>query len=108
MANFADNLDALDGAVRDTLCDDAVYFPRQGGSVPGVRVQIDKPADEDRLQGSTIVRAKPVISVSVQQVPSLLQGETFVVAGERWKVAGAPTRPGDGRWWVADVQAVAL
>ncbi len=107
MANFSDNLDALDTTVRDHLCDDATYIPASGTAPLPCRVIFDDPAQTDVLQNASIVRAKPTISVEVAVIASLVKNDLFDLGEQRWRVAAAPTRPGDGRWWFAEVDRVA-
>lgn len=106
MVNFADVLGGLDTAVRDVLCDDAVYIPASGAPVPGMRIKLEEASESMVLQGANVVLGKSFIEVERAAVPKLKRNEAFDVLGVRWKLAEAPRRPDDGRWWRAAVEKV--
>jgi len=107
MANFSDNQDALDATIREHLCDDATYYPVSGEAPLPCRVIFEVPSQTETLQQARMVQAKPTIEVEVAVIPSLVKGDMFDVATLRWRVAAAPTRPGDGRWWLAELDRIA-
>lgn len=103
--NFETMMAALDGAVEDHLCDDAVLIPAEGSPARLVRVMISHPADLDRLQVMTISRTRPTLSIAFSTAPDLIEGDMVEAANAvRWRIASAPTRSGDGRWWQAEIE----
>lgn len=112
--NFTDALVGLDAAVEDHLCDDAAYQVQGLGPMIRARIMIDRPTELERLQGASFSRARPVVSVSAEAIPGLRTGdafhegrwagEVFLPAAASWRLAEAPTRPGDGRWWRGEVE----
>lgn len=112
--NFSAHLDRLDAAAEDHLCDDAAYLVQCAGAMVPARVMVERPENAERLQGVSITRARPEISVSVAAHPGLRQGDGFILGvwtdgvftpgTEAWRIAEAPRRPGDGRWWMAEVE----
>lgn len=112
--NFSDDLADLDLSVEDHLCDDAAYRVQGAGALIRARVMVDRPTDIERLQGSSFSRPRPVLAVSVAAIPGLRSGDTFamgkwdgvvfVPGPETWRLAEAPSRPDDGRWWRGEVE----
>lgn len=113
--NFSDDLADLDASVEDHLCDDAAYQVQGLGPLIRARVMVDRPTDIERLQGSSFTRARPVLSVSAEALPGLRSGDVFsmgrwvtetvfVPGPETWRMAEAPSRPDDGRWWRGEVE----
>jgi len=106
--------DHIDRAVEAHLCDDAAYRAQGVGPLVQVRIMIDRPTELERLQGMGFARARPVLSASVESIPDLRTGDTihegrwvgevFSPAASSWRLAEAPTRPGDGRWWRGEVE----
>jgi len=114
--DFSSRLAGLDTAIADHLCDDAAYLLQGAGAPVSARVQVDRPIEVERLQGSSFVRARPVLQVAVAAFPGLRTGDVFVMgawsadgltftpSAEAWRLAEAPRRPGDGRWWQVEVE----
>lgn len=112
--NFSARLGVLDSAVEDHLCDDAAYQVQGESPLIRARVMVDRPVDIERLQGVGFSRPRPVLQVSAAAIPGLRTGDTFVLGqwigsefipgDESWRLAEAPTRPGDGRWWRVEVE----
>ena len=101
---FSDTLAGLDVAIEAHLCDPATFTPMIGVSRL-VAVMVERPSEIERMQGSGFSRARPVLQVSATTVPVLVEGDSFRLSDQEiWVVAAAPTRPGDGRWWVAEVE----
>jgi hypothetical protein len=83
---------------------DAVPFvPASGVGPATVRVILRRPTDEQTLDTGRIVKSKPFIKVPFADVAHLVRDDQLDKDGRRWKIAGAPTRPGDGKVWHADV-----
>lgn len=101
--NFSDDLADLDRAIEAHLCDDGVLTSWNGPSV-AVRVMIDFPAEIDRLQVMSFPRTRPVVSLAHDAAPELREGDLLAVVGQSWRIASAPTRSGDGRWWQAEIE----
>lgn len=105
---FSAHMAAMDDRIEDRLCDPAVYTDATGVG-RGVRISIDHPRALDRLQGMSIVRGRPVLSVRRTACPHLSEGDKFQIIltggalGEIWEVAEAPTAEDDGRWWAVEV-----
>lgn len=93
-------------SVRDVMMDDGFYRPKSGGADVPVRLKMVQPSEATVLQGTSIVRAKPVIEVFTLDVPVLEIGDMFVYHGAIWRVASAPLRPGSGIKWHADVEKI--
>jgi len=103
--NFSAMTAVLDIEVEDHLCDDALWLKANGDPASTARVMVDKPVDIERLQGMGFSRARTVLRVSVRTATSLIEGDTFHISDEEiWRVASAPTRSDDGRWWEAEVE----
>lgn len=112
--NFSDGLTILDGAVEDFLCDDAAYQAQGQDPAVKARVMVDQPTELERMQSSSFSRSRPVLSVAHEAIPDLRTGdvfrmgrwagEVFIPGPETFRVAAAPTRPDDGRWWRAEVE----
>lgn len=104
--SFSDHLVDLDAALGEHVCDPARYLP--GGDadqvIDPVHVMLERPTETDTLQDGQVVKTRPTIEVALAEVPALRRNDVFELAGNRWQVASAPTRTGDGRWWLADVQ----
>lgn len=106
--------DHIDRSVEAHLCDDAAYQVQGLGQMVRVRVMIDRPTELERLQGMGFTRARPILSVLAETIPGLRTGdafyegrwvgEAFLPGGVSWRLAEAPTRPGDGRWWRGEVE----
>lgn len=107
MTDFASVLTGLDVSVRDNLCDDAAYVASGGTPVPGYRVIVDEASDAVVLRGTSVILGKTYLEVEVAAVPGLKKGDAFDVGTIRWRLAEAPRRPDDGRWWRAAVEKVA-
>lgn len=112
--NFSDMLAGLDNAVEDYLCDDAAYQEQGLGPMIPARIMINKPTELERMQGSGFTRPRPFLSVSSDAIPGLRSGDVFhlgrwagsvfVPGLDAWRLAEAPTRPDDGRWWRGEVE----
>lgn len=103
MAGFLDHLAAADAAIGDHVCTPGAFRPAVGEVIEDVPVAIEHPAEADVLQRGSIVRAKPVAWLPLALVPRVVQNDLVDAEGYRWKVSAAATRPGDGRWWRAEV-----
>lgn len=102
--SFEDHLAALDEAVSDRIGTPAkLRVAATGAVLDPIRVILERPIEVDTLQDSQVAKARPTIEVSVADVPSLRKADVVELNGRLWEVAAAPTRPDDGRWWVADV-----
>ena len=113
--NFTDMLADLDVAVEDHLCDDAAYQVQGIGPLIPVRIMINAPSELERMQNAGFTRSRPVLSASADAIPGLRSGDlffmgrwvsdtVFVPAAETWRLAEAPSRPDDGRWWRGEVE----
>lgn len=112
--NFTDMLADLDIGVEDHLCDDAAYQVQGRGLLIPVRVMINAPTEIERMQRAGFSRARPVLSAAVAAIPGLRSGDVFVMGrwagsvfapgSDTWRMAEAPTRPDDGRWWRGEVE----
>lgn len=112
--NFSDDLADLDLSVEEHLCDDAAYQQQGDGPLIPARVMIDRPMDIERFQAGGFSRARPVLAVSASVFPSLRSGDVFTMGRwadgaftpgtEIWRMAEAPARPDDGRWWKGEVE----
>ena len=104
--NFSDDLDDIDLSIEEHLCDDAVLSQCMNGGVAiPVRVMVNFPTELDRLQGMSFSRTRPVVSISHRAAPDLKEGDTLsFLRDEWWRIASAPTRSGDGRWWEAEIE----
>ena len=103
MASFLDHLAAADAVIGDHVCTPGALRPVAGADVDPAPVCIERPSVEDGLMQGAIVRAKPVAWLPVAVVADLRKGDVIEAEGQRWKVCAAATRPGDGRWWRAEV-----
>lgn len=112
MADFSAQLADLDAAIDAHLRDDGWLRPAAGGPDVPVRVEIEHPAEAGRLEGAAFVRARPVVWISVGAVPSLRRADQVLVGAaapfQGWRVAEAPTRPGDGRQWRAEIEPLGV
>lgn len=105
MPAFSDVLDQMDADVAAHVCDPALLRPAAGGADLVISAIVERPGEIETLQSGGIVRSKPVVQIPVLQLASLKAGDIVIlppVGGRGYKIAGAPKRPGDGRWWMAD------
>lgn len=100
---FSDLLPGLDAAVGAHACDPAI-LRLVDGAESDVDIIYERPAEGELLGALTAVRDGPTVEVAVAQVARLPKGAVFVFEGRLLRVTGAPTRPGDGRWWLAVVE----
>jgi hypothetical protein len=100
---FADHLDDMDDAVDAHVGDGALYFAGGTGEGLAVQVILERPTDQVTLDRTDVALANPIVEVRKAKVPTLRKGDVFACVGRRWRVEGAGTRPGDGRWWRAPV-----
>lgn len=108
---FNDLLADLDLTIETELCDLA-SFERQGSGARLVPIILNRPTElvtGGMSQGFPLTRA--TVSVALLSVSDLVEGDVFVSdpgtnIAERWSVIGAPLRPGDGRWWLAEVEPI--
>lgn len=111
---FSDLQTKIDRGVELYLCDDAAYQSQGSGELKPARVMVDRPIEVERLQGSGFGRARPVLSVAASAFPGLRMGDVFIIGrwiglaffpgDETWRLAEAPSRPDDGRWWRSEVE----
>ena len=101
--DFSGLLDGLDASVEAHLCDDAIYVV-EGRPPTAVRVMLEFPRQQDRLDAMAFTRSRPVMRVARAACPALREGHSFLRGDDRWDVAEAPVAEDDGRWWVFEVQ----
>lgn len=98
---FADHLPALDEAVAEHLGDAAEYRAQGTGEAVDIRWIFERPTNLVDLGRQDMPVTQPTAEIAVAEVAQLRKGDTVTFDGRVWRVAGAPSRPGDGRWWVA-------
>lgn len=94
----------LTDAVFAAFGETATLYPAAGGETVTVRAKLRRPSGAEQLWQAETVVASPVIEIPYVDYPSLRRHD--IVDGlddRRWKITDAPTRPGDGRKWVAVV-----
>lgn len=100
MKGFSDNLDALDTAVADNLCDPADFYPDAGGDpVLAVPVILIMPGEDVLVGKGTVVVDRPTMQILVSAYPTAAKDDVALVLGAYWKLAEAPKRVNDGRWF---------
>ncbi|MBX3480089.1 MAG: hypothetical protein KF842_06790 [Caulobacter sp.] len=104
MPDFLDHLAAADAAIVAHVFTPGAVRPVVGDDLDPVGVCIEQPAEEAQLQQGRLVRTRPVAWLSRAEVAALARGDLVEGEGRRWKIASAPTRPGDGRFWRAEVE----
>lgn len=111
MPNWSEHVARLDAAVDAHLRDPAL-LRRPGRADQAVRVQLDRPVESERADGIGLTRPRPWVMISLLSAPDLAKGDLVLLGAaapyEGWRIAGAPTRPGDGRDWRADVEPVGV
>jgi hypothetical protein len=108
MAGFADKMASLDDAIEDGLTDPAMYFAQGAGEGVSIGVMLERPTNEVRMGEAGFVLEQPTMEIRHATVPGLAANDVVVFDGQRWRIEGAPERPGDGAWWraiVADIGA---
>lgn len=94
----------LTAAVFAAFGETATLRAAAGGETPGVRVKLRRPTDAAPLWDGAITVASPTVEVPFEDVDRLRQGDILDgIDGRCWKLTEAPTRPGDGRKWLAAV-----
>lgn len=107
--SFADHLEGLDTAVAEHLCELAIVRPVSGAAdILDVPAFVETPTDTAEFVGgdSRLTRSRPEAQVLVSAAPDLVQGDILIVLGVGWKLMEAPRRPGDGRWWIVEVNSL--
>jgi hypothetical protein len=106
VVGFSDHLAGLDAAILEHVTDGVARVLDESGQVvaEAVHPMFERPTQVDTLRDAGVARAKPTLEIAVVELALLKAGYTVELGGHRYKVQGAPTRPGDGRWWVVDVQ----
>jgi hypothetical protein len=111
--SFSDYLDDLDAAVLAHLCDPARVLPRNGSPAVETSAALDAATEAVRFGSSEAVAPSVQARLPVAEVRRLANGDVILSpldaarhatpGTRRWRVLGQPTRPDDGRWWLADV-----
>jgi hypothetical protein len=106
--SFSDLLSEMDVAIDDHLRDAAILRPAAGGPDLPIRAALERPEATEDIGVVNIVRPKPWVEISLRLAPELRKGDHVLMGAsapwEGWKIAGTPTRPGDGRHWRAEVE----
>lgn len=105
--SFSDNLDRMDADLVEHACDPALLRPLAGGADVEISAILERPAEIEVIQSAQFPRSKPMVRIPVLLVASLKKGDIVIqppVGGLGYRLAEAPRRPDDGRWWLAAVE----
>lgn len=80
--------------------------PDSGGPATGVRVILRRPTEEQRVEGMSVVKTKPILRIPVADAPTLRKGDLVDVEDRCWRLASAPRKPGDARGWLVEIEDV--
>jgi len=95
----------LTDAVFRTFGETATLRPAAGGEPTTVRVRLRRPVAEQPLWDGEVPQVRPFVEVPHADAASLRKGDIVSgIDGRKWRLAEAPTRPGDGRKWRAAVE----
>lgn len=114
---FSDQSRLIDEATRAHLCDPTEIRPAGDGEALVVPAMIEEPVVGlgETLTGAPMLKA--TIEVLVQDhrlrkgdvaIPGRMVDGVFVAGDLAWRVTGAPTRAGDGRWQKASIERFTL
>ena len=105
---FSDHAAGVDDAVAEHLGEEAWLYRGGAGAAVETRGWVERPGATHVLGiGPGVDRTRPVLFLPVGGafgVARLAERDEAICEGRRWRVAGAPRRPDDGRWFVADVE----
>lgn len=106
---FSSSLDDIDAAVAEALTDPALWYERGEGAGVPCAVILESTVEGETLQGVGVAAPRVTVEVQVVEIGRVRIGDVFVAeaglfAGRQCRVCGAPTKPGDGRWWRAEVE----
>lgn len=104
MVDFLDHLAAADTAIGAHVCTPGVVRFAAGGEVDPVPVAIERPLEGETIERGQFAALKPLAWLPRQLVAALKAGDEIEGEGRLWRVAAKPTRPGDGRWWRAELE----
>lgn len=113
MTTILDHLAAADAVLAQHVCTPGVLRPVGGAVIDPVSVAIERPTMIEGVGGGLgFAMARPVAWLPLVETRAdgstvtvtLRKDATIEAEGRAWLVVAAPTRPGDGRWWRAEVE----
>lgn len=83
-----------------------ILWPADGSDPVRVRLTMDRGLVSETLAGAMVVRPQITGRIPVADAASVRAGDELDVGAERFRIAGAPERPGAGVRWVFPLVAV--